>query len=322
MRSRDVPRETFWQRVRHGERVEGPVTLNHRRIFILPTRYGWTFGFLLFVMLLASINYNNSLGHFLTFFLGALGLVSILHTYRNLAGLTLTASGARPVFAGEEAYFRLRIDNPGAERRGIEVELGKARERVDVEGASLFLALPCRAERRGILEPGPLRIATVFPLGLFRAWSRLDMGMACLVYPRPSPPLPLPPPAFPEGELSSGEGEEREDFAGLRPYVPGDALGHVHWKASARAGTLLTKRFEGARERVVRLDWDDVEGDGETRLSVLCRLVLEAEEEGISYGLRLPGEEIPLGLGQGHREACLRALALFENRERGNRDAL
>jgi uncharacterized protein (DUF58 family) len=38
--------------------------------------------------------------------------------------------------------------------------------------------------------------------------------------------------------------------------------------------------------------------------------VLQAEQAGARYGLRLPGLEIVPGHGEAHRSACLQALAL------------
>ncbi|MEX6784375.1 DUF58 domain-containing protein, partial [Pseudomonas aeruginosa] len=110
MRLRNWPRWQRWlnRRIPPASSVE----LNQRRVFILPTRQGGAFGLALLVMLLAAINYQNSLAYGLTFLLLSLGVVTILHTYRNLAGLRLTALGADPVFAGERAGFRVRLESP------------------------------------------------------------------------------------------------------------------------------------------------------------------------------------------------------------------
>lgn len=115
MRLRNWPRWQRWlnRRIPPASSVE----LNQRRVFILPTRQGGAFGLALLVMLLAAINYQNSLAYGLTFLLLSLGVVTILHTYRNLAGLRLTALGADPVFAGERAGFRVRLKACGGRAR-------------------------------------------------------------------------------------------------------------------------------------------------------------------------------------------------------------
>ena len=51
----------------------------------------------------------------------------------------------------------------------------------------------------------------------------------------------------------------------------------------------------------------------EAGLSVMCRWVMQAEDFGQSFGLRLPGSEIPRNRGEAHRARCLEALALFES---------
>ena len=101
------------------DRGRGPIELGRRRIYILPTRQGVGFALLLMAILLGSANYENGLGYVLTFVLASLALVSILHTYANLAGLRLRPAPAQPVFAGDPATFELVIDNRGGRpRRG------------------------------------------------------------------------------------------------------------------------------------------------------------------------------------------------------------
>src|ERR1051325_10129078 len=83
----------------------GEVVLVQRRIFILPTRAGIFFGFVVLLMLTGSINYSLSLGYILTFLLASLGVTAMLHTFRNLAGLRVAPARTSPVFAGETALF-------------------------------------------------------------------------------------------------------------------------------------------------------------------------------------------------------------------------
>ena len=99
--------------------------LNRKRIYILPTRQGLAFATAIVVMLAGAMNYNNSLAYVLTFLLVSLALVSLLHTYRNLAGLRISARPAPPVFAGASARFpdpRGQHRRPPPRRRGTERE--------------------------------------------------------------------------------------------------------------------------------------------------------------------------------------------------------
>ena len=225
--------------------------LNQRRIFIIPSGQGVAFGVAVVLLLLTAINYQNSLAYGLTFLLLSLFIVAILHTYRNLGGLRLTALGALPVFVGEQVCFRVRLEGEGRERRAIGLGWSEqALQYADVRanGAEeLLLTLP--AERRGWLRPGRLRVESRFPLGLLVAWSWLDLDQAGLVYPRPLPAdLPLEggrADEHDEGLRATGSGAD--DFQGLRPYQSGDSRRRLHWKAYSRGQGLLVKDFAALR---------------------------------------------------------------------------
>jgi uncharacterized protein (DUF58 family) len=99
----------------------------------------------------------------------------------------------------------------------------------------------------------------------------------------------------------------------LRSYRAGDAPKLIAWKALAREQGLLTKEFSATASSELWLDWEQARGaDVEARLSVLAHWVIQAEDFGQSYGLRLPGARIPPARGELQRRRCLEALALFE----------
>ncbi len=293
----------------------GVVFLSQRRVFILPTRHGLSFGGSLVLMLLGSINYSLSLGYVLTFLLAGLGVVSILHTFRNLAHLYVSAGRVSPVFAGDSAQFQLVFENKsGFDRHSLDLVCRGAAASCDAPAHRHSpVVLPLKAEKRGWLQLERVTVETRFPLGLMRAWSYVQPDMRALVYPRPdSAPLPLPYSDAHTGDaISSGAGTD--DFSGLRPYQASDSPRHIAWKASARSELLLTKLFEGRAASELRFDWTLLPADmhTEARLSRLARWVLLAEERGLRYGLKLPDAEVPLGEGFAHRERCLKELALF-----------
>lgn len=297
-----------------------PVVLSQRRIYVLPTRAGLLYAVSLVVMLIGAINYNLGLGYLLVFLLAGLGVATILHTFRNLAGLSVGVGAAAPVFAGGTARFPLHLANPdGRERRLLQLALpGQPRVAADIAAADhARVLLPMTATRRGWLAMPRATLETVWPLGLMRAWSYAAPALACLVYPSPAaavPPLPIFS-GLQGGRLSSDTGDE--DFAGLRRHQPSDPPHHVAWKTAARQGPdapLQTKQFAGTAAQALWLDWEALPPgmDTETRLSVLARWVLDAETEGLAWGLRLPGATLPRGHGPDHVHACLKALALHD----------
>lgn len=296
---------------------QGEIVLVQRRIFILPTRAGLLFAFVLLLMLTGSINYSLSLGFILTFLLASLGISAMLHTFRNLAGLHVTAARAAPVFAGQTARFGVCLHNPTpTDRYSVALTHGKGDpESVDIPAEQAVIASAAvPALRRGILRPGRMTLSTRFPIGIYNAWSYIELDMHCVVYPRPAPPGLALPPLNSSGGEGGGSAQGREDFAGLRQYHPGDSPRHIAWKAAARDQGLLTKQFSGhaAAELWLTLDLLPPTLDLEEKLSRLARWVLDAYANGHAFGLKLPRASVPLGTGEAHRERCLEALALCD----------
>ena len=294
-----------------------PVKLIQRRIFILPSRTGYFFAFVLLLLLLTSINYTLSLGFLLTFLLGGMVSISMLHTFRNLARLSISPGMVDPVFAGETAQFALVLSNPSMTRFAVGVKRAKIRVTVPQFGdiplnAASTIYIPMAAEKRGRMAVGRLEIFTEYPVGLFHAWSYVDFGTSCLVYPRPDPgagALPIDARSKSEGNIPiAGD----DDFQSLRTYKPGDTPRQIAWKALARGQGLLVKEFGSMTSADLWLDYDALAGiEVEQRLSRLTWCVLEAERAQLPYGLKLPGNSIAPARGKHHRDACLEALALF-----------
>ena len=305
-----------WARRRQGPDGDS-LRLERRRIYILPTRQGWLYGLTLFVFLLGSMNYSNSMAFMLTFVLTGLAFTAMYASHANLAGLEITAGKTPAVFAGETARFVLHLANPGRSgRNGISLSAAHGDTTVTGDlaaGGHGSVAVPLKSERRGWLKLERLVVETNYPFALFHAWSWVYMNLRVLVYPKPAedaPPLP-----WPEGGRDGGRPADRgeEDFSGLRGYRPGDSPRHIAWRVSVRVQRLLTKQFTGSGEEQRWLDWDQIsETDAERRLSVLCRWVLTAHAENLTYGLRLPSKIIPISGGIAHRDRCLEELALFQ----------
>jgi uncharacterized protein (DUF58 family) len=292
------------------------ITLDQKTIFILPTREGVFFGVMLLLMVVAAINYQNSLIFGSAFLLGSLFMVAMLHTFRNLSGLSIRAGTSRGAFAGEDAEFTVVISRYGdrvyeAVHLGWPDSLHRVADLVEEEETKVRLYVTTRS--RGLLYPGRLQIQTHYPLGLFRAWSWVDLDMSAIIYPRPvfAGAVPAALNSINEGELLSREGVD--DFYGLKEYQAGDPLRHVAWKSYARSNELYTKQFAAFVDRRVWLNWEYFTGmDRENRLSRLSYWVVELSKSSDEYGLRMPGVEISPARGDQHREDVLRTLALYE----------
>ena len=292
----------------------GTVVLNQRRIYIIPSRQGFAFALVLVLMLLGDINYNLSLGYVLTFLLATTAGMSMLYAFRNMAQLEIHAGYVESVFAGEQALFVFHFNNPGTlARHQIHLHDDAGHETVfDLPArvsTPVEIAIP--AAQRGWLDSGRLSLYTEFPLGLFHAWSYIHFDVRCLVYPKPAAPQPLPAASAQDGTgkvIAKGD----EDFSGLRNYVAGDAMPRIAWKALAREQGLQVKQFSTLQGQELWLDWSQLPDIAlERKLELLTRWVLDADAQGLLYGLRLPDGEVAPQHSPAHRAECLKRLALF-----------
>ena len=290
-----------------------PVTFDRRRVYILPSRFGWFFMALLLAMAIGALNYNNNPSLLLALLLAGTANTSLFAAHLQLSGLRIVAIDAEPVAAGKplQVCVHARAE-PGRERRGLRVECEGhvATLSLDQGSGQALLAIPTR--QRGWFDPGRLRISTTRPLGLARAWTWVWPETPLLVYPAPEangPPLP---------EGSGDHAQARlhpagDDVHHLRSYRRGDARRAIAWKPSARHGALLVREYEQPLGADIVLDWRGLSALAyEDRIRRLARWVDQAEREGRRYRLQLPGPST-LGPARGtdHRHACLRALALL-----------
>ncbi|MBT3643460.1 MAG: DUF58 domain-containing protein [Gammaproteobacteria bacterium] len=292
------------------------IRLTHRNIFIVPTRQGFGFVLILLLVLIAGINYQNALAHALAFLMLGLFLVAMLQTYRNLAGLVLSQTVPIEGFVGQKISVAFQVQSDvGRVYDGLffywpnlPVAQGFG---VDHNGTTIFRqSIPAH---RGWYEPGRLRLETVYPFGLFRAWSWLDFDCKILSYPKPVPC---------EGRVSQEDSELKagrrssvgaDDVKALRDFQDGDDQRHIHWRASAKLDRLTVKSYESQQSSSQWLRLAALEAlPMADRLGGLAYLIEAASKRGDAFGLDLYGQQLPVASGPGQERKALKRLALFD----------
>jgi len=300
-----------------GEKAsDKSIELGHRRIFILPTLRGLGFVALIFLLLLIAFVYNNNLAYLLAFLLASVFFITILHSYKALAGLVVNQGHCQPAFAGEAVGFEIVISNPGQVKRfNLQAKLESVLQLSLEVDENKRIMLYSASHKRGWHKIATVTLSSCYPLGLFRAWSPLRFSAKALVYPKPSS-LELP---FPEAEGKQSQAQNNqqtrkgnEDFYALKEYQRGDPVRHIHWKAFAKGQGLFSKQYAGDNLSELWLDYDQTPGHStEECLSQLCRWVIDAEKMGVKYGFAVAGVKLEPGHGLLHYQKCLQALALF-----------
>ncbi len=300
------------------------VTLTQRTVYILPTRPGFMLAATLVVLLVASINYQLNLGYLLTFLLAGCALVGMHVCHGTLRGLTMHLIAPHAQFAGLSADFCIQLQN---NKRSIRHAIGLAVHEATHADRWVYTDVPAQGHssvtvsfkpaQRGLHRLPTLSAETRFPLGTFRVWTVWRPAAQIMVYPTPEAHAPPLPPGEPRaGSAQAQQHSSVGEFDGVRAYRRGDPLKLVVWKQAAKAQTrgsadLVSRDAQQAQRHELWLDFAQAGSLGtEQRLSRLCAWVLQAERQGLDYGLRLPGVELAPSQGAAHQRQCLEALAL------------
>lgn len=291
--------------------------LNTKNLYIFPGKRGFIFLGFVVVLWMLGTNYQNNLILGLSFLLVSIFIVSILHTYANLAGLEIQVKGAANAHVGDVVEFYIGIHNPrkaacdGLSLRWQESTLDDTR--IQLESFSTTQAhVPIAAVKRGVLKPKRLLVESEFPLGLLRCWTWLSFDGSALVYPKP-----IEAPIYQNSvDDEGGDGEHPvkggDDFNALNKYRDGDSIKRIAWKLYAKDRGLFTKEFSQNVSRELWLDYHQVAAqDVEDKLSALCYWALRLHQEDENFGLILPSSKISPGKGENHKANILESLARF-----------
>jgi len=155
------------------------------------------------------------------------------------------------------------------------------------------------ADHRGVYSFGPVRVTVADLFGRGAATEEHEDRGTYVVRPRSVPVRLASQQHAPVGSLRARLSlfEDPTLFAGVRPYQVGDPIRRVHWRATARTGAVVSKRFDPsrAREVLVALDVQTMPGahwtlhfDDELVESLMvaaASLARHALAEGASCGL-------------------------------------
>jgi len=292
-------------------------TLNQRQIFIVPNKLAAAMLGLILLLFVLAANFQNSLIYIVCFWLLAMLVLNILHTYHNLSGISIRVIRAEACFAGSHTTLELELSRPKQQFK-YAITVGWPQQdnvRVDlIDNQTQRIRITHPTIRRGYFQIPQLKISTTYPTGLAVAWSYFTPDIQTIIYPTPKanhiPPLDGNSGTDNDHGIDIPRGSN--DFGGIREYQHGDTPKHIHWGKYAQTGELYTKEFVYYQTDDCWLDWNTLTFPGiEARLSHLCSRVLEIDEQRQRYGLKLPNSTIEPGHGEAHKTRCLHALATY-----------
>ena len=237
------------------------------------TREGWVYFAGLLLVALAALNTGNNLLFLVLASLIALVLMSGIVSSIILSGVEMRLALPEHIFAGQPVRAGVELENQKLTLPSFSLRVEAVQEKGAATAAAILekpvyfpyipkqdrlqQTVPLTFRRRGVYRQDAFRIATRFPFGFLRKSRRLELKTEALVYPSVEPTaeyvevLPVI-----QGALESVSKGRGQDLYALRDYVHSDSARLVHWKASARSGSLMVREFTREEEARVLLVLD------------------------------------------------------------------
>jgi uncharacterized protein (DUF58 family) len=236
------------------------------------TREGWLYILGIILISLAALNTGNNLLFLILASLVAIILMSGILSSVTLSGVAMRLQLPEHIFAGQPIRASIELENekltlPSFSLR-VEAVQAKNSPQAALLGTPLYFpylakrgrahqSVPITFVTRGVYRQEAFRVVTRFPFGFLQKAHRVDLRTEALVYPSVEPTREfleiLPGLQGAMESLTKGRGQ---DLYALRDYVPTDSARHVHWKASARLGSLMVREFTREDETRVLLVLD------------------------------------------------------------------
>ncbi|MBU4180016.1 MAG: DUF58 domain-containing protein [Actinobacteria bacterium] len=135
---------------------------------------------------------------------------------------------------------------------GEEYSYGKTQRQVTVEslgpGETVSVTYEARADRRGVYEKARMAVRSGGVFGsvqIERPW-KIDSPVTVFprIFPLESFPMNPGPTVSPVESFEWSRKGMGQDYYGVREYIRGDSLRHIHWRSSAKRGCLIVKEYQ------------------------------------------------------------------------------
>lgn len=223
------------------------------------SREGWIYILGIFLVAIAALNTGNNLLFLILASLIAIILMSGILSSITLSGISMRLQLPEHIFAGQPVRGLVEVHNEKLTLPSFSLRVEGVRAKTSAHAAMLETpvyfpyipkhdsaqqVVPMTFPRRGTYSQEAFRIVTRFPFGFLQKARRVDLKSEALVYPSVEPTSDffevLPGMQGALESLAKGRGQ---DLYALRDYQPRDSSRHVHWKASARLGSLMVREF-------------------------------------------------------------------------------
>lgn len=279
-------------------------TLNLHNRSLQLTREGGGFIALLFAVGIGAINTGNNLLYLIMAMCCSFIAVSGFLSELAIKGISAKGAAQKSLYAEKPYPLTLRLSNHKKKIPSYSLHLTfPPSSNVRIENSVYFFHIPSgntiekqttfTAYKRGPVHIPQCRLSTSFPFGFFVKSKPITLDIHAIAFP-PIRPVELPAPSDTSEEGEGTIKSRGEEIYSLREFRPGDALGAVHWKSTAKTGRLKIKQFSkgGNKCYTIFLNIIDPQTNKTVAPASLENRIIEAAS--LAYHLIRQGDEVSL----------------------------
>ena len=297
-----------WLLRRFALPVNQSKTLKQRDVLVFFNREGYLYGVLLIITFIAGINYANNLILGFCFLLTGILILSFYLAFWQLYGLTVAVHTKSIGQVGKVLTLKLDcIPKNSQIHLHLRAEFEHSSKKINILQSPLTLEFKSMPTQRGLMQLSRVKLMSVYPLGIIRAWSFIYPMLEIWVAPQP---LEVDVTRYGFEALTGQSLNGIDDFSHLREFQSGDAQHRIAWQHYAKGRGLLVKQFEHTQNEQLFFDYKQMPArNHEDKLSQLMYLIEQAQARNLGFGLSLPTQLLPYQQGQHHFQAAQLCLA-------------
>ncbi|ANF81519.1 hypothetical protein A3K93_04485 [Acinetobacter sp. NCu2D-2] len=275
-------------------RFQDTKTLKQKDVLIFIYQQGYLFIFLILITFIAGVNYANNLILGFCFLISAVLCMSFYLTFKQLHGLEIELVADELGQVGQSLHLQLYFKQKNIQPRFLYIEYEDQLEKIYLNALVQRCDIKILAKERGLFKYPNLKIYSVYPFGLVRAWTYLFHHAQAWIAPKAEMN------DIEHHQASDHFHADMDEYRELRNYQLGDSLQAVSWKQVARGQGLYIKVFEQHQDdHRVEIDYAYMPSQShELILQQMMGVIERCEQQNIEYKLILPKAELDYACGE------------------------
>lgn len=289
---------------------------NKNHIFIVPTKSGFKFLFINFLLFIIALSFTNNMALIITFIMISYFVIQMLETHRIIQNTKFYELQIQDQFTNSQNFLVCNYQGYSSHLVAIDIHLKNNSQHFKIQtkykNTSLsnthmyYFNYANKILSRGFYHVEKVKISTIGMSSLFYVWCYKNVDVDFYLYPPPK----IDPKIHILKELNRSIIGDHE-FEEHKKYMIGEDSQRIDWKLFARRDLLYKKEYILKDNECVELYYDKIPGGIEERLEILSFYIRFLYFANRKWKLILPNMILDKSEGLKHYKRSLEAISVF-----------